>query len=373
MIVKLLFAQPEKGEVIIISEKVGDKIDPEERTKYNLFPATRGFQSAVIFKMPDGTYDFELTYIEESSGEEKQYRINQSQSQFNQLRNHIETPDESQRRNTKIKEDDNIYTSGNKLEKETHLQTHSFYLGKFARSQPMVSFRDLHPLYEDYKYSYFSSYLAGVYDYNLNTPINSELNLIIDFPIVVEAVTDQSQYIMGNIFIGFQTRDDTRGKTIQSTSVGFFLPTSGSIYYRRRPNYYELPKYMPSTLTLQLRYMQQFTWSAVSHFGFEITPHFLISTYHDFGRHIDLFLNYGAFMDYNLHALVLRCELIGSLWLTSYEEKKFNPAIASGISYKKISLFYTILLSEPDYYVKLKHIVGIRLNFFLKSFSMTAK
>ena len=51
-----LAAQEEQGEIIIISERVGKEIDPEEREKFKLFEGINGFQSAVYIKLPDNRY-----------------------------------------------------------------------------------------------------------------------------------------------------------------------------------------------------------------------------------------------------------------------------------------------------------------------------
>jgi len=40
------------GEIIILSERVGEIIDLEERNNYQLFQEVKGFQSAVFFKLP---------------------------------------------------------------------------------------------------------------------------------------------------------------------------------------------------------------------------------------------------------------------------------------------------------------------------------
>jgi hypothetical protein len=46
--------EEERGsEIIIISERVGEEIDREERDKYKLFQEVKGFQSAVFIKLPD--------------------------------------------------------------------------------------------------------------------------------------------------------------------------------------------------------------------------------------------------------------------------------------------------------------------------------
>ena len=84
-----LFAQKEEGEISILSEKVGKLIDLEERNKFKLFPA-EGFQSAVLYKLPDGKYYFKITRIDGSTGDEIQYRIEQSESEIGKIRKYLE-------------------------------------------------------------------------------------------------------------------------------------------------------------------------------------------------------------------------------------------------------------------------------------------
>ena len=74
-----LSAQQEQGEIIIISERVGKEIDPEERDKFKLFQGIKGFQSAVYIKLPDGRYFLKITYLDEKIGEIKISRIQQSE------------------------------------------------------------------------------------------------------------------------------------------------------------------------------------------------------------------------------------------------------------------------------------------------------
>ncbi len=74
--------------VIVISEKVGELIDEQERRLYHLFPWTQGFESAVFLQLPDGSYVAEITF--EKDGEEKKNRISQSKTAITELRNYIE-------------------------------------------------------------------------------------------------------------------------------------------------------------------------------------------------------------------------------------------------------------------------------------------
>ena len=85
-----LYAQEEEGEIIIISQRVGKEIDLEERNRYKLFPSPKGFKSAIVLKLSDGSYIFKITYLDEKSGEKKIKRTVESESKIIQLREYID-------------------------------------------------------------------------------------------------------------------------------------------------------------------------------------------------------------------------------------------------------------------------------------------
>jgi len=78
----------ENEKVIIISEKVGEVIDVEERDRYTLFPQIEGFKSAVFLQLSDGSFVAEVTY--EEDGVKKKERILQSEMAIESLKNYIE-------------------------------------------------------------------------------------------------------------------------------------------------------------------------------------------------------------------------------------------------------------------------------------------
>lgn len=80
----------EKDGTIIISDRVGAVIDLEERNRYGLFHSTEGFQSAVLYKEPDGRYTLKVTYIDETIGIEKIQLIYQDESTLYRIRAQIE-------------------------------------------------------------------------------------------------------------------------------------------------------------------------------------------------------------------------------------------------------------------------------------------
>ena len=83
-----------KEKVIVISERVGEVIDAEERERFGLWPEIKGFKSATFFQLPDGSYVAEVTY--EKDGEEKKDRTPQSELSIASLKDYIENYDETE-------------------------------------------------------------------------------------------------------------------------------------------------------------------------------------------------------------------------------------------------------------------------------------
>lgn len=82
----ILHAQTEE-KMIVISEKVGEVIDAEERAYFALFEAYKGFKSAVFLELPDSGYVAEITY--EENGEEKKSRLPLNKQSIKSLKNYF--------------------------------------------------------------------------------------------------------------------------------------------------------------------------------------------------------------------------------------------------------------------------------------------
>jgi len=98
-----LYAQEEKGEIIIISERVGKEIDKEERDQYELFREVNGFQSAVIVKLPENKYILKITFLNEQTVELKSLQSQQSEASINSIRykiDHFENKQTQEKKNS---------------------------------------------------------------------------------------------------------------------------------------------------------------------------------------------------------------------------------------------------------------------------------
>ena len=85
-----LYSQEDEGEVFILSERVGDVIDLEERNFFILFQGIKGFKSAVVFKKSDNSYVIKVTYINQNTGEEIVRKISESDSQIKNICEYID-------------------------------------------------------------------------------------------------------------------------------------------------------------------------------------------------------------------------------------------------------------------------------------------
>jgi len=78
------------GEIIIISGRVGEEIDREKRDNYKLFQEVKGFQSAVLIKLPDNRFILKIIYQDDQTGELEIDRIQQSKESINNIRYSID-------------------------------------------------------------------------------------------------------------------------------------------------------------------------------------------------------------------------------------------------------------------------------------------
>jgi hypothetical protein len=89
-----LFAQDREGEVIIISQRVGEMIDRGERNYYQLFPDIEGFQSAIFTHLPNNTYELKITYHRDNAVRMRFLKL--SESEIKEIRKSIDHFEEIQ-------------------------------------------------------------------------------------------------------------------------------------------------------------------------------------------------------------------------------------------------------------------------------------
>jgi hypothetical protein len=79
----------ERGAVIILSERVGEIIDIEERRQYELFRGTVGFQSAVLYEIIEGGYVLEVV-----TEDDNYVIVNRDPQGFDILREYVDRNEE---------------------------------------------------------------------------------------------------------------------------------------------------------------------------------------------------------------------------------------------------------------------------------------
>jgi hypothetical protein len=77
----VLYAQDEEHEVIIISERVGEVVDLEERNYYQLFLGVEGFQSAEFLKISDSLFLVKIIYQKNDIEQIQFQRLTESKMQ----------------------------------------------------------------------------------------------------------------------------------------------------------------------------------------------------------------------------------------------------------------------------------------------------
>jgi hypothetical protein len=80
----------EKEQIVNLGPEVGETIDRQERDRYELFPASENFHSAVIVRRADGSYAAEITETDEGVKKTRNLPIDQSTVEL--LRERFSTP-----------------------------------------------------------------------------------------------------------------------------------------------------------------------------------------------------------------------------------------------------------------------------------------
>jgi len=81
-----LWSREPKRQLYVLSELVGDTIDLEERTTYEMFPSIEGFQSAVLYQLSDSQFVFNIVYLDSVSKEVQNKSIHLSIDDLQKIR-----------------------------------------------------------------------------------------------------------------------------------------------------------------------------------------------------------------------------------------------------------------------------------------------
>lgn len=206
------------------------------------------------------------------------------------------------------------------------------------------------------------STLSGVYQFSLNIPISSKLNLISDIPYMYSNYkivnsyrnTELTQNGFGNIFIGVQTNQPTINGRKSTVSFGVFLPTAEKKlgFNGLFTNYYDFQKYTLNSWGFIFNYAYYKFSNNGLYYGLEVGPNISIQTIAK-RTLTDIFMHYGINVGYKIDKLLLNVEFLGIAIITEDTNNfgdRFVNLLDFGAQWKGTSLtpklFYKIYLKN---------------------------
>lgn len=229
----------------------------------------------------------------------------------------------------------------------------------------------------DFDFDFDMSTLSGIYDFSLNAPVTSNMNLVISVPYIsfsFDRIDDENS--IGNIYVGIQNRLRTDDKNNSALSLGLFIPTIPDdkmlIHMLGMfTNYHSIYKYTPDVLTIFANYAQHRSNANNFLFGFEIGPNICVPTEED-GGDTEIFMHYGFRMGMQSSTLIFFAELIGLAILTEEVDEfddRFLHTVVFGGQWNdgrlKPGIFYKIYLKD-DLQDFVDGVLGIKLDIGLK-------
>jgi hypothetical protein len=263
----------------------------------------------------------------------------------------------------------------------------SFLLKDVPHDNLSVDFRFIHPFY---KTSNELSTLSGTYDLNISVPIGGKWNINSLIPIIIyknkvdyqlynyNYSYEYSKNVLGNIYVGVQTRDSTSSNKARYFSFGVFLPTAdkndaGSAnYFGLLTNYYDLQKYLLETVALYSNLAFRWYLENGIRFGLDIGPQYVINISGKGSGGNNFFMHYGLSTGIKIADFIFKSEFIGILILTGDAEdfsNRFLNFLSLGLSYTnfiiKPSIFYQFNFHELYKDIS-SGSLGIKLSYILE-------
>ena len=223
------------------------------------------------------------------------------------------------------------------------------------------------------------STFSGTYDFYVNAPLGSWLNLIGSMPFNTFAGKGaDGRSGIGNIYLGLQTRRDKSAEQGMNISLGVFLPTAAEekenvhitgVY----TNFYELQRSLPEILTVYSNFAYHYRRPGSGMFGFEIGPQLSIPTgkaTSDFEA--ELFGHYGLAGGIALPSVAIFAELFGVFIVTEKFEsfgQRFEHFLTFGAQLTETpvrpGIFYMLPL-HTDFRKIIDGALGIKVDFALR-------
>lgn len=224
------------------------------------------------------------------------------------------------------------------------------------------------------------SFLSGVYDLSVSTPVGSKMNIVgsIPFATIGGEFGDwiESDSGFGNIYIGLQHRLKSTAEKGMTLSVGAFLPTASEDKYSvpllgMLANNIEIYKYFPNILTIHGNAAYYRSQSKGFMYGLEIGPNIMIPTKGE-DTEVELLVHYGLSCGYRTKDFVLKAEFAGVGNITAEDgdfSDRFLHAFTFGLLWDRGSIrpgiFYKIYL-DKDWSDVVSGVLGIKLEIVLK-------
>lgn len=243
--------------------------------------------------------------------------------------------------------------------------------GTAAGNRPAVSFRFMRP---NLAGENDLTATSGTYDLSLFLPAGGRRALVVTVPWnSFSSEGAEGEDALGNVYLGFQTRDDDPVAAGVLHSWGIFLPTAAEDQNYAGPlalvtNFHDFHRSLPRTLTLHGNVAYHGPRrSGGPEFGVEIGPRLLIPT-DDEDRDIDLYAHYGLAAGVRLGRLLVDAELLGLLLVSADRpdlSERFNHSLEvagqlTGYAVRP-ALFYRIPLDD-DFDRTLDGTIGLRID-----------
>jgi hypothetical protein len=251
----------------------------------------------------------------------------------------------------------------------TSISAQNFLFQTMPTNKPQLGLKFMRP---NFKRGLDLSLLSGAYDLYFNIPVNSKINIVGSLPFATFSAKDEdSESGIGNIYVGFQTRQVSEFGNKTSLSIGIFVPTATDelspmavgIY----SNYYEFQKYIHDMLTVYGNFSYYKYQSRRAIFGVEIGPNLFIPTKKD-GGDVELFAHYGISGGFNLTNIVISAEFAGLAFISEDIDDfgdRFIHSLAFGAQWTggnvRPGIFYEIYLKE-DLRDFVDGVLGIKLD-----------
>ncbi len=164
----------------------------------------------------------------------------------------------------------------------TSVSAQNLLFQTMPKDNSQIGLRFLRPNLEADYFDIDMSALSGAYDLYFNIPVRKKINLVGSLPFTTfSAKGENSESMIGNIYIGIQTKKISESGNTSSLSLGLFFPTATEEYTPMLlglfSNFYEFIKYASNALTIYGNYAYFWNHPKGAIFGIEFGPNYFYS------------------------------------------------------------------------------------------------